>query len=95
MKIKVAEIIKSFLDSELLNRKEFLMGNHTIQVDLPKYGNVQYGILHSPETYSRQWRAIREKHGTQDLISVRWQGLEIDETYKENSREKHFIIKKL
>ena len=94
MKVKVTEIIKSFLDSELLNRENFLMGNHTIQFDLPKYGKVQYGIPHNPETYSRTWRIIRADYETEEEgISV-WEKIKITEKSKEKSREKHFIIEK-
>lgn len=39
--------------------KTRIVTNIEIQTVLPTYGKNSFGILHSPETYSREWRRLK------------------------------------
>ena len=91
MKTKVKDVIKSYLTEKLKNTEEFIMANHIIETELPKYGNAWHAVLHSPGTYSRAWRLIREgSDGLEQPITF-WAGFVITEV-EEKSAEKYFKI---
>lgn len=56
------EITVMFLRKHLkdLNKPSYLLRNSTLQTKLPEWAKEIFGVMHSPETYSRAWRELRE-----------------------------------
>ena len=79
------DIIIDYFKEELKGRKSYNFRNHIIETKLPMYGLANYNILHTPGTYSRKWREIREDKRHPDSWVIR----EIDLL---DSKEKAFII---
>lgn len=59
-KITADQIIKRFLNLRLsTGNKEF--PSHIIETQLPSWGMAMFGKMHSPGTYARRFRELREK----------------------------------
>lgn len=80
MNVKVNQIVLQYLSSFPDN---YIIPMHLIETELPNYGRTQFGIIHSPGTYSRSFRKMRED----GLVKIEW-------VKKEKSKEKHFKIVK-
>ena len=93
MRPKVKEIIKAFLTEKLRNNEEFDMANHVIEIELPKYGKAWHAVQHTPGTYSRAWRLIREDSEKKEKPITYWAGFVITEV-NVKSAEKYFKITK-
>jgi len=65
------------------------IANHIFETVVPNFGHDIYGILHSPGTYSRAWRDLREKG---ELAKYGYSVIEVEAN---NSKEKHFIVRRL
>jgi len=61
-KLSVEDIIYLYLKS----CTPIKVTNVMLQTKLPEYG-VQYGVWHSPETYARAWRKIKETMQLKDI----------------------------
>lgn len=61
-KLTADQIIKQFLRVRLsTGNREF--PSHMIETQLPSWGMSMFNIMHSPGTYSRRFRELREKGG--------------------------------
>ncbi len=65
------------------------IANHIFETVVPNFGNDIYGILHSPGTYSRAWRDLREKN---ELAKYGFSAIEVEAN---NSKEKYFVVRRL
>lgn len=65
------------------------IANHIFETIVPQFGQNVYGILHTPGTYSRAWRDLREKN---ELAKYGYSAIEVEVN---NSKEKHFVIRRL
>jgi len=83
--ITVNTIITNFFKQELNGKKSYNFRNHIIETKLPMYGLAEYDVLHTPGTYSREWRRMRE----QKEYPSNWIVREIDLM---DSKEKAFMI---
>ncbi len=45
----------------------FLIASHHIELNLPRYGDIEFGIRKLPNTYSREWRKLREQNDFKDI----------------------------
>ena len=92
--MKVPQIIKSYFNECLVANQSIVIGNHIIQTKLPDYGVTKAGKLFSSDTYSRAWRAIREKNHIIKEITY-WEGFKITEEPGVDSREKYFRVERI
>lgn len=61
LEVSVEEIILTFLSEKLrLSHPEYIFKHHIIETELPEFGMKKFGIMHTPGTYSRTFRRIRE-----------------------------------
>ena len=83
----VSTIIINFFKQELKGSwlKTYNFRNHIIETKLPMFGLANYDILHTPGTYSREWRRMREKED----YPADWTIRELDSL---ESKEKAFVI---
>lgn len=65
------------------------IANHIFETVVPQFGQNVYGILHSPGTYSRAWRDLREKN---ELPKYGFSAIEVETN---NSKEKYFVVRRL
>jgi len=65
------------------------VANHIFETIVPQFGQNVYGILHSPGTYSRAWRGLREKD---ELKNYGFSAIEVETN---NSKEKYFLVRRL
>lgn len=55
----IYDIIKEWVKSRSINGR-IRFASHVIQTTIPIYGQLEFGIIHTPDSYSRAWRKIRE-----------------------------------
>lgn len=92
------EIIHKFIIWRFINQKEIILCSHDFQKDIQDFAKRILQIQHNPETYSREWRRIREKKGQE---YTNFYGLMIrkltDQEYIDNDLKKTenaYLIKK-
>lgn len=86
----VKEIIKDFLTVYLGTEDSIMLPNHSIETRIDDYAKDNYNITHTPGTFSRAWRDIREKKKVTE-----WEGFIISEEKTGfKSKEKHFRIRR-
>jgi hypothetical protein len=85
--VTVEEIILNFLSSKVQLHSEYTFKHHILETDLSDWGSNRFGILHTPGTYSRAFRRIREHKLYKDLFDIK--------EVKTKGREKCFSIVKL
>lgn len=84
--MKTNLIIVRFLDTYLNHR----IGNHTLQIEIPKFALSVYNKFVNPETVSREWRKLRN-----DKEFLKKHGYSIIEDLEQTGKEKTFIIRRL
>jgi hypothetical protein len=57
-KITTSEVIKHWL-KDRLDLGKFEVSTHLLELQLPEYGKLYYGVLHTPSTYNRIWRKLK------------------------------------
>jgi hypothetical protein len=57
-KITTSEVIKHWL-KDRLDLGKFEVSTHLLELQLPEYGKLYYGVLHTPSTYTRSWRKLK------------------------------------
>ena len=57
-KITTSEVIKRWL-KDRFDLGKFEVSTHMLELQLPEYGKMYYGVLHTPSTYSRDWRKLK------------------------------------
>jgi len=85
--MKVQRIIMRYLELNPGTR----VANHIFQTIVPQFGQNVYGVLHSPDIYSRAWRDLRKDNGAK----LRQYGYTVIEVEVNNSKEKHFLVRRL
>jgi len=80
----VKKIILRYLELNLGTH----IANHIFETVVPNFGKNIYGVLHTPGTYSRAWRELREKG---ELTKYGYSVIEVEA----NSKEKHFVVRRL
>ena len=71
------------------NSPEPWFASYDLEAEVPMYGKLAHQKLHTPSTYSRAFRKIREGNALLRL------GLELEETIIPKSKVKGWKIKKL
>lgn len=84
--MKTSLIIVRFLDTYLSHS----IGNHTLQIEIPKFALSVYNKYVNPETVSREWRKLRN-----DKEFLKKHGYSIIEDLEQTGKEKTFIIRRL
>lgn len=74
--------VKQILINWLKGTNHVPFASHNIEIDVPKYGEMMYGKLHSPGTYSRAFRSLKEKK-----LELLEYGLKIERIEKPDSNE--------
>ena len=59
-------IIKKWLRQRLNNGQD-QVASHEIETTLVEYGKEYWGKLHTPSTYSRAWRSLKESNELDDI----------------------------
>ena len=86
MQKTIYEIIKEWIKLKSVNGRLRFAG-HIIQTGIPGYGQVEFGVLHTPDSYSRAWRRIREtKMFEPEIIISEEDGTGI------GKKEKYYIV---
>jgi hypothetical protein len=57
-KITTSEVIKRWL-KDRFDLGKFEVSTHMLELQLPEYGKMYYGVIHTPSTYSRNWRKLK------------------------------------
>jgi len=57
-KITTSEVIKRWL-KDRFDLGKFEVSTHLLELQLPEYGKLYYDVLHTPSTYSRDWRKLK------------------------------------
>jgi len=83
MKLTAKKVIIDWLRT----KKGQTIANHDVQLNAMNYGKNMYGVLFSPDSYSRIWREIRE-----DCRAIEKIGIKVSEITFSNSSEKKFLI---
>jgi hypothetical protein len=78
--------VRQVLLSWIKSQSEFR--NSAIETELPDYGYQRFGVLHSPGTYSRIWRYMREDR---DLEKINLELADVSDNYPDR-REKTWKI---
>ena len=61
----ISALIKKWLKSRL-DQQNFYVKSSDIETDLVWYAKEYWGVLHTPSTYSRSWRKLREDRDYED-----------------------------
>ncbi len=56
--ITTSEVIKHWL-KDRFDIGKYEVTTHVLELQLPEYGKLYYGVLHTPTTYSRVWRKLK------------------------------------
>jgi hypothetical protein len=64
--MKVSTVIKKWLKNRI-NQQNFYVKSSDVETDLVWYAKEYWGVLHTPSTYSRAWRKLREKRDFDDI----------------------------
>ena len=96
-KYSVKEIIVAFLHFQMQGKRSFLLKNSSIQLIIPKYAADAFNEYHSPDTFSRKWRELREEKLLLDKQKIEVEELTNREIVKYNLSgiEKVFRIKRV
>jgi len=62
----ISKIIKRWLRSRITQQNLYVKSSD-IETDLVWYGKEYWGVMHTPSTYSRSWRKIREEKDYEDI----------------------------
>lgn len=82
------QIIVAYLKYKLNGDNSMLLAGHSIETDIPNFARIQFGILHTPGTYSRAFRALRENNKIhQHKLSI--------EVAEKQAKENYYKITKL
>ncbi len=83
MKLTAKKIIIDWLKT----KRGQTIASHDVQLSAMNYGKNMYGVLFSPDSYSRIWREIREDYKTLENI-----GIKVKEITFSDGAEKQFLI---
>ena len=56
--ITTSEVIKHWL-KDRFDIGKYEVTTHVLELQLPEYGKLYHGVLHTPTTYSRVWRKLK------------------------------------
>ena len=56
--ITTSEVIKYWL-KDRFDIGKYEVTTHVLELQLPEYGKLYHGVLHTPTTYSRVWRKLK------------------------------------
>lgn len=87
MKLTIDNIIREWIKSRSVGGI-LRFPSHTIQIALPTYGQLTHGILHTPDSYSRAWRRIREQGVFNNEFEI-----EEEDGSGVGKKEKYYIVK--
>lgn len=91
MKTTVKQAIIAFLRTR--GKKVFFLRNSTIETKVPQYAKETFNIKHSPGTYSRAFRLMREDNiPPKGILITEAEQSELPQQLK-NSIEKIFIVR--
>lgn len=64
-KLTTEEVIAGWLSMRRI--KNPVIASHDVEVELPNYGRFYHDVLHTPGTYSRCWRKLRQTGKLREL----------------------------
>lgn len=62
----ISTVIKKWLKTRM-NQQNFYVKSSDIETDLVWYAKEYWGVMHTPSTYSRGWRKLREERDFDDI----------------------------
>ena len=87
LNMTVKEIISKYLYYKIGSGTSFHLKTHQVNLDIYDFAKEKLGIVHTPETYAREWRKIREPYDIGFEETIEFNGLFIrlltDDEYEE------------
>lgn len=84
----IYDIIDDYLKQNIVN--DYMFKGHIIETVLPDYGRIKFAIMHTPGSYSRAWRKIREHNLLPHYIIEEETGLSKEKVYRVKWRTEQF-----